>query len=89
MIYKLELPYTANYFEVSEKNTYKPYISGIFSKTMKYVGLIDKYHSWFIENNIWYDIERIQITKFEYDRSYLIFKNKADAALFKLTWLGI
>ena len=53
--------------------------------------LRNKYHSWCIDNNIWYDLEQDEYYQEQYliRKYYLIFKDKSDAILFKLTWMGI
>ena len=63
----------------------RPYIDELHSKILKRV-LIDIYDRWFLENNIWYNLKRGYHNPY---KIYLVFRNKEDAILFKLTWIGI
>jgi hypothetical protein len=64
-------------------NLQEPYMIDTYSQSVIRV-LRPKYHKWFKENNIWYNIEENFISGFS-----IFFKSKSDAILFKLTWTNI
>ena len=51
-----------------------------------YMFLSDRLHNWFTEHNISYEIFEEKIGLWSW--CYILFKNKEDAILFKLTWSG-
>jgi hypothetical protein len=90
MLYKLKIPYTIDYFECIANNTSNPYMNSTYKlEPPGYIVLLKKYHQWFIENNIWYDLEKVKNDNTFEIHSYVIFENKSDAMLFKLTLLGV
>ena len=54
--------------------------------------ILDKIHKWFIENNIFYNLEYItdfsKLSDDACEQYFIDFENKDDATLFKLTWGG-
>jgi hypothetical protein len=69
-------PWNKRWVKVDENIDKRPMFNSVMLK--------DEIHFWTIENNIEYEI--FYDRKDQNLRWYLIFKNKADAMLFKLTW---
>ena len=62
-----------------------PSVKCVFSRQIIWVMLPEQLHSWMLDNNIWYNLEREIIEKYK-SKWYIIFENELDAVLFRLTW---
>jgi hypothetical protein len=91
-MYNLEVPYRNGDSVLIDSSNLKqgrPYIEYLNPNVVR-VLMISR-HNWCIENNIWYDMEYIRDANsydlHDHKKYFIIFKNKSDAMLFKLTWM--